>query len=144
MKKISEVEGKQFASSLNICPEACCMGYGGERSNPSHRRSILPTDPWKFPLQTMWQLFSSSVFASCFLPSLSVPYSSFVALLPSRGDAARDGILGHPFNKRPESFAPCSSQSLLLAEFTIFSGFNNPCEKIHEKRKSNLFMNSIL
>ncbi len=28
-----------------------------------------------------------------------------------------DGILGHQFNKRLKSFAPCSSQSLLLADF---------------------------
>ncbi len=41
MKKISEVEEKQFASSLNICPEACCRGYGGERSNPSHPHPIF-------------------------------------------------------------------------------------------------------
>ncbi len=29
----------------------------------------------------------------------------------------RDGILGHPFNKRLESFSPCYSQSLLPADF---------------------------
>jgi hypothetical protein len=29
----------------------------------------------------------------------------------------RDGILGPQFNKRLESFAPCYSQSLLLADF---------------------------
>jgi hypothetical protein len=29
----------------------------------------------------------------------------------------RDGILGHQFNKRLESFAPCYSQSLLLSDF---------------------------
>ncbi len=29
----------------------------------------------------------------------------------------RDGILGHQFYKRLESFAPCSSKSLLLADF---------------------------
>ncbi len=29
-----------------------------------------------------------------------------------------DGILGHQFEKRLESFAPCYSQSLLLADFT--------------------------
>jgi hypothetical protein len=28
-----------------------------------------------------------------------------------------DGILGHQFNKRLESFAPCSSKSLLLTDF---------------------------
>ncbi len=31
---------------------------------------------------------------------------------------SRDGILGHQFDKRLESFAPCYSQSLLLADFT--------------------------
>jgi hypothetical protein len=30
---------------------------------------------------------------------------------------ARDGIVGHEFNKRLMSFAPCYSQSLLLAVF---------------------------
>jgi hypothetical protein len=29
----------------------------------------------------------------------------------------RDEMFGHQFNKRPESFAPCYSQSLLLADF---------------------------
>jgi hypothetical protein len=31
--------------------------------------------------------------------------------------SSRDGILGHQSNKRLESFAPCYSQSLLLADF---------------------------
>jgi hypothetical protein len=30
---------------------------------------------------------------------------------------SRDGILGYQFDKRLESFVPCSSQSLLLADF---------------------------
>jgi hypothetical protein len=30
MKKISEVEGKPFTSSLNICPEAFCRKKGAE------------------------------------------------------------------------------------------------------------------
>jgi hypothetical protein len=30
---------------------------------------------------------------------------------------SRDGILGHQFNKRLGSFAPCSSHSLLLGDF---------------------------
>jgi hypothetical protein len=39
-------------------------------------------------------------------------------LLPSIfGLITRDGILGHHFNKKLESFAPCYSQSLLLADF---------------------------
>jgi hypothetical protein len=29
---------------------------------------------------------------------------------------SRDGILGHQFDKRLKSFAPCYSQSLLLAD----------------------------
>jgi hypothetical protein len=29
----------------------------------------------------------------------------------------RDGILGHQFNKRSESFAPSYTQSILLADF---------------------------
>jgi hypothetical protein len=33
------------------------------------------------------------------------------------GSGSRDGILGHLFNKRLKSFAPCYSQSLLLADF---------------------------
>jgi hypothetical protein len=32
-------------------------------------------------------------------------------------DEYRDGILGHQFNKTLESFAPCYSQSLLLADY---------------------------
>jgi hypothetical protein len=41
----------------------------------------------------------------------------------------RDGILGHQFNKRLESFAPCYSKSLLLADL------KNPYKKIRETRK---------
>ena len=48
-----------------------------------------------------------------------------------------DGILGHQFNKRLESFAPCYSQSLLLADFKenhTFSGIKNPHKNIRETR----------
>jgi hypothetical protein len=51
---------------------------------------------------------------------------------------ARDGIIGHQFNKRLESFASCYSQSLLLADFKetkLFSGFNNPYKNIRKKTK---------
>jgi hypothetical protein len=53
---------------------------------------------------------------------------------------ARDGILGHQFNKRLESFASCYSESLLLADFKetiLFPGFNNHyTKKSGKKRKS--------
>jgi hypothetical protein len=48
------------------------------------------------------------------------------------------GILGYQFNKRFESFAPCYSQSLLLANFTethTVSGFKKSLQKIIETRK---------
>ncbi len=50
----------------------------------------------------------------------------------------RNGILGHKFNKRIESFAPCYSQSLLLADFNdnhTLLGLKNPSKKIRETRK---------
>jgi hypothetical protein len=34
-----------------------------------------------------------------------------------KGSKYRDGILEHQFNKSLESFAPCYSRSLLLADF---------------------------
>ncbi len=49
-----------------------------------------------------------------------------------------DGILEHLFNKRLESFAPCSSQSLLLADFIENHTpiwFLKSIQKIHETRK---------
>ncbi len=55
---------------------------------------------------------------------------------------SRDGILGHEFDKRLESFAQCYSQSLLLADFyrkpILYSGFRT------KKNNSSLFTNSIL
>jgi hypothetical protein len=56
----------------------------------------------------------------------------------TRHTDSRDGILGHQLNKKLKSFAPCNSQSLLLAYFkktTLFSGFKNPYQKIRETRK---------
>jgi hypothetical protein len=49
----------------------------------------------------------------------------------------RAGILGHQSNKRLESFAPCHSQSLLLAdlkETMLNSGFKDPHTKIRETK----------
>ncbi len=54
-----------------------------------------------------------------------------------------DGILGHQMNKRLESFAPCYSQSLLLAGFKenlLFSGFKNSYKKSAKQENSSLFM----
>ncbi len=48
----------------------------------------------------------------------------------------RDGILGHQFNKSLESFAPCYSRSLLLADFKeIRTLLKNPCQKNRKTRK---------
>jgi hypothetical protein len=64
-------------------------------------------------------------------------------------NSARDGILGHQFNKRAEPFAQCYSLSLLLADskekYTLF-WFKKSLQKIRETRKlqSTVFMNSIL
>jgi hypothetical protein len=59
-----------------------------------------------------------------------------------------DEILGHQFNKRLESFAPCYSQSLLLADFKethTLLWFEKPYNNKSAKREnSSLFMNSIL
>ncbi len=60
---------------------------------------------------------------------------------------ASDGILGHKFNKRLESFAPCYSKSLLLADFTenhTLLWFKNPYKKSTKQENPSLFMNSIL
>ncbi len=48
------------------------------------------------------------------------------------GDKYRYGDLGHHFNKRLESLAPCFSRSLLLEDFKeriLYSGFNDPDKK---------------
>jgi hypothetical protein len=47
-------------------------------------------------------------------------------------------ILEHQFNRRLESFAPCYSQSLLLADLKktrFISGFNDPYKKIRETKR---------
>ncbi len=54
-----------------------------------------------------------------------------VSFLEYKDDLSWDRMPGHKFNKRLESFAPCYSQSLLLANFKenyplLFSGFQNP------------------
>jgi hypothetical protein len=54
MKQISEVEGKPFTSSLNICPEKPAVERGGGgRSNASPLFSppYFPDDPWIFHFQ---------------------------------------------------------------------------------------------
>ncbi len=55
-----------------------------------------------------------------------------------------DGILGQQFNKRLESFVPCYSQSLLLADLKktiLFSSFKKQ-KKLREARKLE-FINNI-
>jgi hypothetical protein len=50
----------------------------------------------------------------------------------------RDGILGHQFDKRLESFAPCYSQFILLPDFKDNHSllcFKNSFKKIRETRK---------
>jgi hypothetical protein len=54
-------------------------------------------------------------------------------LVKRYGEKCRDGILGHKFNKRLDSFAACYSQSLLLADLKkimLFSGFKNPYKNL--------------
>jgi hypothetical protein len=68
-------------------------------------------------------------------------------LVKHNGEKCRDGILGHKFNKRLDSFAACYSQSLLLADLKktmLFSGFNKSLQKSPKQENSSLFMNSIL
>jgi hypothetical protein len=55
----------------------------------------------------------------------------------------RDGILRHQFNKRLESFAPCYSQSLLLADF-YKKPYSTLVLIIITKKSANSEMNSIL
>ncbi len=77
---------------------------------------------------------------------LSQNCPSVIAFVKARS-GSRDGILGHQFNKRLKSLAPCYSQSLILADFkenhTLlwFYSFKNPYknsaknpESIPEKR----------
>jgi hypothetical protein len=58
-----------------------------------------------------------------------------------------DGILGHQINKRLESFAPCYSQSLLLAdckENHTLLWFTKLHKKSAKKENSSRLMNNIL
>jgi hypothetical protein len=48
---------------------------------------------------------------------------------------ARDGILRHQFDKRLKSFAPCYSQSLLVADFTENHSGLKIEKKNHKTRK---------
>jgi hypothetical protein len=59
----------------------------------------------------------------------------------------RDGILGHQINKRLESFAPCYSQSLILAD--VKKTYSTLAliilaKKSAKQENSSLFMNNIL
>jgi hypothetical protein len=50
----------------------------------------------------------------------------------------RDGILGHQFDKRLESFTPCYSQSFcwwIFKKIRLKSGFINAHKKIRKTRK---------
>ncbi len=50
-----------------------------------------------------------------------------------------DGILGHQFNKRLESFSPCFHRPFywrMLKKTKVFSGFKNPYKKIRETKKT--------
>jgi hypothetical protein len=60
-----------------------------------------------------------------------------------------DGILGHHFNKRFESFAPCYLHSLLLANFKKTLTYSSLVliiltKESAKQENSSLFMNSIL
>ncbi len=64
MKQISEVEEKPFTSSVNFCPEACCIGKGvrgGRSITSSSSLPYFPADPWIFHLKTTYPVFSFSV-----------------------------------------------------------------------------------
>jgi hypothetical protein len=80
--------------------------------------------------------------------TLSLPTPIAYTLLPWRNPETKvtadgclswDGILGHQFNKRLESFAPCYSQSLLLADFkknhTLLWCWKSLQKKIRKTRK---------
>jgi hypothetical protein len=60
---------------------------------------------------------------------------------------SRDGILGHKFNKRLESFGACYSQPLLLGDFKAnhtLLWFSKSLQKMYETRKLEFILNSIL
>jgi hypothetical protein len=70
-----------------------------------------------------------------------------VSLRYQRKPLTRDGILGHHFDKRHQYFAPCYSQSLLLADFKenpfLFSDLKILTKKSAKQENSSLFMNRI-
>jgi hypothetical protein len=90
-------------------------------------------------------------------PSTVLPKEQNVQNLPTWGDARNkekhankdqnftDGILGHQFNKRLDCFAPCYSQTLLLADlkekpYSFFSGFyNTVLPKILRNKKHQVY-----
>jgi hypothetical protein len=53
----------------------------------------------------------------------------------------KDGILGHQFNQRLETFAPCFSLILLrgFKEAILFSGFKNPLKKSAKQENSEVY-----
>jgi hypothetical protein len=65
---------------------------------------------------------------------------------PWPGPMTWDGILGHQVNKSLESFAPCYSQSLLLADFKENHSLLWFLKILTSEKQaiSSLFMNSIL
>jgi hypothetical protein len=68
--------------------------------------------------------------------------SLVLANLPK--EISRDGILGHQLNKRLDSFAPCHSQSHLLADFKEIPTFFVQRKNSAKQKNSSLFMKSIL
>ncbi len=59
----------------------------------------------------------------------------------------RDGILGHRFNKRLESFAPCYSQSLswrVLKKTTLFFACKSFYKKSAKQENLSLFMTCVM
>ncbi len=81
--------------------------------------------------QSILLLFSKHIFSLFFINRESSGINKYIAI-------PRDGILVDQLNKRLESFAPCYSQSLLLADFKekIYSSLvlKILTKKIREKR----------
>jgi hypothetical protein len=94
------------------------------------------------PLSHDLSVQSESAFFYLLVGSVSHRLSSCKINVLQNKREARDGILGHQFNKRLESFASCYSQSLLLADFKetiLFSGFSNHYKKNREKKKTRVY-----
>jgi hypothetical protein len=74
---------------------------------------------------------------------LCIKSFGFLSLIWSKDNRiaeSGDGILGHHFNKRLETFAPCNLQSLLLTDFKenrtlLLLLFKKSLPKVCEKRK---------